>query len=233
MFRDFLLLNARSLVAVLVLAVAPFIVDSLVTAWLYDGGGSMALAGMSGPRMIAYFAVTAALMGLGLTHTTFVALVSGYFLGWEGFPGTIAAYALAAATGYRLATLIDHGALRRFLRLFPKAEAVIGELEAESLQLIVLVRLSPILPFALMTFVLASVGVNFQRFIVGSVLGMLPRTLFVYWLGTRAAGLSALLTHPEQTSIGQWLVVVLVLASGVGLFVLINHAARRALRPKL
>lgn len=232
MFRDFLLLNARSLVAVLVLAVAPFLVDSLVTAWLYDGGGSMALAGMSGARMIGYFAVTAALMGLGLTHTTFVALVSGYFLGWEGFAGTVAAYALAAATGYRLATLIDHGALRRFLHLFPKAEAVLRELEAETLQLIVLVRLSPVLPFALMTFVLASVGVNFQRFIVGSVLGMLPRTLFVYWLGTRAAGLSELLTHPERTSAGQWLVVVLVLASGAGLFVLVNHAARRALKPK-
>ena len=36
MFRDFLRLNARSLVAVLVLAVAPFVVDSLVTAWLYQ-----------------------------------------------------------------------------------------------------------------------------------------------------------------------------------------------------
>ena len=232
MFRDFLLLNARSLIAVLVLAVAPFLVDSLVTAWLYEGGGSMALAGMSGAQVIAYLAVTAALMGLGLTHTTFVALVSGYFLGWEGFAGTVAAYGLAAAAGYRLATLIDHGALRRFLHLFPRAEAVIRELENDTLQLIILVRLSPILPFALMTFVLASVGVNFQRFIFGSILGMLPRTLFFYWLGTRAAGLSELLVHPERTSIGQWLVVVLVLASGVGLFILVNHAARRALRPK-
>ena len=133
-----------------------------------------------------------------------MALISGYFLGWEGFAGTVAAYALAAATGYRLARLIDHGALRRFLHLFPKAEAIIKELAADTLQLIVLVRLSPVLPFALMTFVLASVGVNFQRFIVGSVLGMLPRTLFFYWLGTRAAGLSELLAHPERTSIGQW-----------------------------
>ncbi len=232
MFRDFLLLNARSLTAVLVLAVAPFLVDSLVTAWLYEGGGSMVLAGMSGARVLGYFVLTAALMGLGLTHTTFVALISGYFLGWEGFAGTVAAYGLAAATGYRLARLIDHGALRRFLHLFPRAEAVIRELEAETLQLIILVRLSPVLPFALMTFVLASVGVNFQRFIVGSVLGMLPRTLFFYWIGTRAAGLSELLTHPDQSSYGQWLVVVLVLASGAGLFVLINHAVRRALRPK-
>ena len=136
MLKDFLQLNARSLVAVLVLVVAPFLVDSAITAWLYDGAGSLTLAGMSGPRMLGYFAVTAALMGLGLTHTTFVALVSGYFLGWEGFAGTVGAYALAAATGYRLARLIDHGALHRFLHLFPRAEAVIRELEAETLQLI-------------------------------------------------------------------------------------------------
>lgn len=223
------MLNSRSLAAVLVLAIAPFLVDSLVTAWLYDGGGSMWLAGMSSTRMLVYFTITAALMGLGLTHTTFIALISGYFLGWEGFAGTVAAYGLAAAANYRLATLIDRGALQRFIELFPKAEAVLRELRAESLQLIILVRLSPVLPFALMTFVLAAAGVNFQRFIVGSVLGMLPRTLFFYWLGTRAAGLAALLAHPERTTQGQWLVVGLVLASGAGLFVLINHAVRRAL----
>ncbi len=232
MLRDFLRLNARSLIAVLTLMVAPFLVDAVISRWLYDGGGSSVLAGMNGSQMVAYFAVTAALMGLGLTHTTFVALVSGYFLGWEGFAGTVAAYALAAATGYRLATLIDHGALRRFLHLFPKAEAVMTELEAETLQIIILVRLSPVLPFALMTFVLAAVGVQFQRFIFGSVLGMLPRTLFFYWLGTRAAGLSELLAHPERTSAGQWLVAVLVVASGAGLFVVINNAVGRALRPK-
>lgn len=228
MLRQFFRQNARSLFAMALLVVLPLLVDSALSVWLYERG-SMVLAGMSGLRMLAYFTVTAALMGLGLTHTTFVALVSGYFLGWEGFVGTVAAYGLAAAVGYRLATLIDHGALWKFLHRFPKAEAVVKELENETLPLIILVRLSPVLPFALMTFVLAAVRVNFQRFIVGSVLGMLPRTLFFYWLGTQTAGLNALLHHPERTTLGQWLVIGLVVASGVGLYLLINHAVRRAL----
>jgi uncharacterized membrane protein YdjX (TVP38/TMEM64 family) len=230
MLRDFFRLNARSLIAVSLLIGLPLLVDSGLTAWLYEGGGSMALAGMSSTRMIGFFAVTAALMGLGLTHTTFVALVSGYFLGWEGFAGTVAAYGVAAAVGYRLAVLIDHGSLLRFLHLFPKAEAVLKELQTETLPLIILVRLSPVLPFALMTFVLAAVRVNFQRFLLGSIFGMLPRTLFFYWLGTRAAGLAELLHHPESTSLGQWLVIGLVIASGAGLFILINQAVRRALQ---
>lgn len=228
MFRQFFRQNARSLFAMALLVVLPLLVDSGLSVWLYERG-SMLLAGMSGLRMLAYFTVTAALMGLGLTHTTFIALVSGYFLGWEGFAGTVVAYGVAAAVGYRLATLIDHGAMWKFLHRFPKAEAVIKELENETLPLIILVRLSPVLPFALMTFVLAAVRVNFQRFIVGSVLGMLPRTLFFYWLGTRAAGLSELLHHPERTTLGQWLVIGLVLASGAGLYLLINHAVKRAL----
>ncbi len=230
MFRDFFRLNARSLVAVALLIGLPLVVDSLLTAWLYEGGGSMALAGMSSMRMVGFFAVTATLMGLGLTHTTFVALVSGYFLGWEGFAGTVAAYGVAAAVGYRLAVLIDHGSLLRFLHLFPKAEAVLTELETETLPLIVLVRLSPVLPFALMTFVLAAVRVNFQRFLVGSILGMLPRTLFFYWVGTRVAGLTELFHHPDRTSYGQILVITLVIASGAGLFILINRAIQRALK---
>ena len=211
------------------LIVLPLAVDSALSVWLYERG-SMLLAGMSGVAMLGYFAVTAALMGLGLTHTTFVALVSGYFLGWEGFLGTVAAYGLASAVGYRLASLIDHGAMWRFLHRFPKVEAVVEELEEESLQLIILVRLSPVLPFALMTFVLAALKINFQRFIVGSVLGMLPRTLFFYWVGTRAAGLQELLSGERRPALGQWLVITLVLASGAGLFVMFNHAIKRALK---
>lgn len=229
MLRAFLRQNARSLIAVLLLVVLPLAVDGALTRWLYQEG-SMYLAGMSSVRMLGYFAITAVLMGLGLTHTTFVALVSGYFLGWEGFAGTVAAYGIAAAIGYRLASAVDHGSLRRFLHLFPKAEAVLNELQAESLPLIILVRLSPVLPFALMTFVLAALRVNFQRFIVGSVVGMLPRTLFVYWLGTRAGGLVELLEHPDRASVGQWLVIALVLASGAGLYLLITQAVKRALK---
>ncbi|MEJ7662963.1 MAG: hypothetical protein WKG07_27115 [Hymenobacter sp.] len=54
------------------------------------------------------------------------------------------------------------------------------------------------MPFALMTFVLAIVGVARQRFLAASVLGMLPRSLFFYWLGTKAPDVLALLRDPTR-----------------------------------
>ncbi|MFC7667742.1 VTT domain-containing protein [Hymenobacter humi] len=77
-----------------------------------------------------------------------------------------------------LAQRLDHGKLRTFLHHFPKAGAVLEELQHQSWQLIILTRLSPVLPFALMTFVLAIVGVPRRRFLIASVVGMLPRSLF-------------------------------------------------------
>lgn len=180
-------------------------------------------------QMLLYFAVVAFTMAFALTPTTVVAIVTGYYLGWLGLPGMLVAYVLAAALGYELACRLDHGKLHDFLRLFPKAEAVVAELQHQSLSLIVLTRLSPVLPFALMTFVLAMVGVPRRQFLLASVLGMLPRSLFFFWLGTQAQDVLALLQDPDGGTFGKLVLVGLVVASLAGLYVVFDRALKRAL----
>lgn len=183
-------------------------------------------------HMLAYFALMGLTMAIALTNSTFVVIVTGYFLGWAGLPGMVASYALAAALGYELARRLDHGKLRGFLHHFPKADAVLGELQHQSWQLILLTRLSPVLPFALMTFVLAIVGVPRGRFLAASVLGMLPRSLFFYWLGTQASDVLALLRNPDQGALSKLVLVGLVAASLFGLFFVFNRALKRSLQGK-
>jgi uncharacterized membrane protein YdjX (TVP38/TMEM64 family) len=185
---------------------------------------------LSAGQVLLYFVVIAFTMAFALTPTTFVAIVTGYYFGWAGLPGMVLAYALAAAIGYELALRLDHGKLRHFLHLFPKAEAVLGELQNQSWQLILLTRLSPVLPFALMTFVLAIVGVPRKRFLAASVLGMLPRSLFFYWLGTEASNVLALLQDPVGKDRKSVVLVGLVAASLFGLYFVFNQALQRALR---
>jgi uncharacterized membrane protein YdjX (TVP38/TMEM64 family) len=116
------------------------------------------------------------------------------------------------------------------LHLFPKAGGVVDELQTQSWSLIILTRLSPVLPFALMTFVLAMVGVPRRRFLAASVLGMLPRSLFFYWLGTEASDVLALLRDPDQGSLSKFVLVGLVAASLFGLFFVFNRALKRSLQ---
>lgn len=181
-------------------------------------------------QMVLYFALMGLTMAVALTNSTFVVIVTGYFLGWAGLPGMIASYALAAALGYELARRLDQDKLRGFLHRFPKADAVLAELKNQSWQLILLTRLSPVLPFALMTFVLAIVGVPRGRFLGASILGMLPRSLFFYWLGTKAPDVLALLRDPDEGTLSKLVLLALVVASVMGLYVVFNRALQRVLR---
>ena len=220
--------NFSTLLTMFLLVAVPLLGTASLLGLLYER--QELLRHLSLGQALLYFSIIAFTMAFALTPTTFVAIVTGYYFGWGGLPGMVLAYALAAAIGYELALRLDHGKLRHFLHLFPKAEAVLGELQSHSWQLILLTRLSPVLPFALMTFVLAIVGVPRRRFLLASVLGMLPRSLFCYWLGTEASDVLALLRNPDEGMLSKIVLLGLVAASIFGLFIVFNRALQKVLR---
>ncbi|GAC1380068.1 MAG: hypothetical protein NVS3B25_18860 [Hymenobacter sp.] len=226
--RELFQKNFSTLLTMFLLVAVPLLGSSSLLLLLYER--QELLRHLTLGQELLYCLVIAFTMAFALTPTTFVAIVTGYYLGWGGLPGMVVAYALAAAIGYELAKRLDHGKLRHFLHLFPKAEAVLSELQQQSWQLILLTRLSPVLPFALMTFVLAIVGVPRRRFLLASVLGMLPRSLFFYWLGTEASDVLALLRDPDQGTLSKLVLVALVAASLFGLYLVFNRALQKVLR---
>ena len=226
--RELFQKNFSTLLTMFLLVAVPLLGSASLLGLLYER--QELLQHLSMGQMLLYFVVIAFTMAFAFTPTTFVAIVTGYYFGWTGLAGMVLAYALAAAIGYELAQRLDHGKLRHFLHLFPKAEAVLGELQHQSWQLILLTRLSPVLPFALMTFVLAIVGVPRRRFLAASVLGMLPRSLFFYWLGTEASDVLALLRNPDQGTLSKLVLVGLVAASLFGLYFVFNRALQKVLR---
>ena len=226
--RELFQKNFSTLLTMFLLVAVPLLGSASLLGLIYERQDL--LHHLSTGQALLYFVVIAFTMAFALTPTTFVAIITGYYFGWAGLPGMVLAYALAAAIGYELAQRLDHGKLRHFLHLFPKAEAVLGELQNQSWQLILLTRLSPVLPFALMTFVLAIVGVPRRRFLLASVLGMLPRSLFFYWLGTKASDVLTLLRDPNEGTLSKLVVVGLVAASLFGLYYVFNRALQRVLR---
>ena len=226
--RELFQKNFSTLLTMFLLVAVPLLGSASLLGLLYEK--QELLRHLSLGQALLYFVVIAFTMAFAFTPTTFVAIVTGYYFGWSGLAGMVLAYALAAAIGYELAQRLDHGKLRHFLHIFPKAEAVLNELQHQSWQLILLTRLSPVLPFALMTFVLAIVGVPRKRFLAASVLGMLPRSLFFYWLGTEASDVLALLQNPDKGTMSKIVLLGLVAASLFGLFIVFNRALQKVLR---
>ena len=211
----------------LLLVVVPVLVSSSLAIALFRNQDL--LQNLSFGQMVLYFLVVALTMAFALTPTTFVALVTGFYLGWPGFPGIVIAYGLASLIGYRVAQFIDHGKMIAFLNQFPKASAVMEELRDHSWGLIILSRISPVLPFAFMTFVLSLIRVDKIKFLAASMLGMLPRTLFFFWVGTQAQSIISLINNPETGREGKILVIGLIIVSVFGLYYIFDRALKKAL----
>ncbi|GAB3537394.1 hypothetical protein GCM10027443_30270 [Pontibacter brevis] len=226
--RTFIRENASTFVSMLLLVVVPVVVSSTLAVVLYNYQDL--LAGLSWGEMLLYFAAISVTMALALTPTTFVALVSGFYLGWSGFAGIVISYGVAAMIGYSLARIIDHGKMMGFLNRFDKARILMQELRNQSWSLIILTRISPVLPFALMNFVLSLLQVDRTRFLVASIIGMLPRTLFFFWIGTQARDVVSVLQDPNAGAGGQILLIALIIISIGGLYFLFDKALKRALR---
>ncbi|WP_241498903.1 TVP38/TMEM64 family protein [Rufibacter ruber] len=227
MWKKLLQQNSGTLIYSLLLVVVPVVVSSGLGFLLYRNQELM--HSLTPEQMLLYYLLISLTMAFALTPTTFVALATGFFVGWEGFPGVVIAYGAASLIGYQMARLIDQGKLERLLHQFPKAEGIRDELRSQSWSLIILTRISPVLPFAFMTFVLSLVRVPRMRFLVASMVGMLPRTLFFFWVGTQAQDLLALLQNPNAGTSGKLLMGGLVVISFGGLYVLLNRAFKKAL----
>ncbi|GAB3201662.1 putative membrane protein YdjX (TVP38/TMEM64 family) [Pontibacter aydingkolensis] len=226
--RNLIRENASTFISMLLLVVVPVVVSSTLAFILYQYQDF--LRELTWLEMLVFFAVISVTMAFALTPTTFVALVSGFYLGWNGFAGIVVSYGIAALVGYGLAQLIDHGKMMSFLNRFEKARILMQELRNQSWSLIFLTRISPVLPFALMNFVLSLLQVNKKKFLVASIIGMLPRTLFFFWIGTQANDIINLLQDPDSGTGGQLLMISLIVISIGGLYFVFDRALKKALR---
>lgn len=165
---------------------------------------------------LVFYAISCFTMAFALTPTTFIALVSGYFLGWSALPFMSVAYLVASYIGYRAAAFFDHGKLLESLEQEKRAKQFIARLKTGELGIIVMSRLSPVLPFAMMNVVLAILRVDLKKFIWAGFLGMLPRTVTAVWVGNRAQQIRQLLESGDRDYFMEISYVVLFIISMAG-----------------
>jgi len=164
-----------------------------------------------------YTLLTALLMGLALLPTTLTALASGFFIGWMGLPFLILAYSLASVIGYLLGLQSNSGLLEILFAKNPKLKSELDLRKEKEGSLVFFVRISPVIPFAISSFIFASMQISLRKVLIYGIPGMLPRTLISFGTGVLAS--SFLLAQKSLSSPMQWgIAAILLIFGGVGIY---------------
>jgi uncharacterized membrane protein YdjX (TVP38/TMEM64 family) len=165
-------------------------------------------------------------MALAMTHTTFIALISGYFLGWKSIPFIAVSYFIASLIGYMLAQKLDKGKFMSSLEKIPGVDQIAANLKKKEVSIIIFARLSPVLPFAMMNVLLSYLNAELKRFLFAGFLGMIPRTLLFIWIGSQANYIKDLLLNPGSDKWVQISFAALLIFSVLGLFYIFMKAIK-------
>lgn len=214
-FSTALTSNRKSLIGATLLSLTPLVFSTLATQQMVEHQAY--LQTLSLVEFLPFILVSVVTMALAMTPSTFVALSCGFFMGWASAPFMVLAYLVASALGFALGRLLDGGHLMETVKAQPKVSAFLSGLALREWPLMVLVRLSPVVPFALMNLLMPALKIRFFVFILAGFVGMLPRTLFSIWLGIQASDMLSLLQGGGDNSLAPLLVTGLTVISVGGL----------------
>ena len=205
--------------AVVLFSLAP----TVIVPWLHAHGAVGVAVFIFG------FAI---LGGFALAPTYANSIVGGWAFKFAiGFPAVMVGLAGAAAISYFLAQKVVGHRVEDVIHEHPRWEvvrdAVMGGSTLKTIGMIVLLRLSPFLPFETTNVVLAMCGVRPIPFVIGTMIGVMPRTAAIVFAASQAKRLDL------HTTAGRWLLVIGIVMTVVCISLvawIAKHALDRATR---
>lgn len=208
-------------------AVSGLHVQQALVGWIASVRGSR----WGVPIFSAVYVVSTVL----LLPASLLTLVAGFLYGplW-GLLLVSPVSVVAAVAAFAVGRSFGRGWVARRLEGSPRVAAIDQAIGSEGLKLVILLRLSPVLPFNLLNYALALTRVRFRDYLIGSAVGMLPGTFLYVYLGSLVTSTGALLSgkRPDAGPLGSALYWG-GLAATAAATVVITRVARRALQETL
>lgn len=193
--------------------------------WLIDALQGLQVQGWAAGLTFIGLYILATLVGLpGSVLTLGAGAIFGLL--W----GTVYVFigaTLGAIAAFVLARYLLRNWIYQRIAQHPTVAAFDQTLAIAGFKLVVLTRLSPLLPFNLLNYAFGLSGVRLRDYILGSI-GMLPGTLFYVYLGSLTADLARLGTLQQPPAL-QWGFRLTGLAATGIITVYIAKLARQAL----
>jgi uncharacterized membrane protein YdjX (TVP38/TMEM64 family) len=181
----------------------------------------VAQAGLWSPAAFAAAFIIGALVAL---PRPLLSLLCGFAFGWWGLPLAVASAAAGAALAFVVGRRLLRPRISARLARSRVAGAAANAVELEGLRAVVLLRLSPMIPSSVQSYMFSVTSLPFRPYMVGTLIGTLPAIVLQVWTGT--IGRSAIEAGVNPATIVLWLVGfgALVLATA-----LIGRRVRRLL----
>uniref|UniRef100_A0A7R9U9H4 VTT domain-containing protein n=1 Tax=Pinguiococcus pyrenoidosus TaxID=172671 RepID=A0A7R9U9H4_9STRA len=173
----------------------------------------------AGPMGYVYFALVYTLAELVALPAVPLTASSGYLFGT--FRGT-SVVLLSATVAASISFLLSRTFLRQYVKGFaasnPKWSAVDKAVGREGFRLVLLLRLSPLLPFALSNYLYGLSAVDFWGYFWGTFFGFMPGTVAYVYSGQVGREVSTAVANSSMSTGTPWYIYVAALG-GLGVFI--------------
>jgi uncharacterized membrane protein YdjX (TVP38/TMEM64 family) len=188
--------------------------EDLIEQWVEDSGG-LGILVFTG----SYIVATLLLLPSAVFNVAAGALFGLYW----GVGIMLAASTVAAIVAFLLARHVLREPIKRHYTKSGAPAAIDKALRSEGWRAVALLRLSPVVPFAVKSYLFGCSRVRMRDYVIGTVVGKLPGTVILTALGT--TGRAALDLPPAE----RWGLLALGLAATFGVTWLIGRAAGKRL----
>lgn len=188
------------------------------------------LARQSGPWAPVLYGIIYVLAVVLFVPGSLLTVGAGYTLGLV--PG-ILTVSVASTIGASLVFLLSRFLVREWVHAkvahHPRFQALDEAVRQQGFKIVLLVRLSPFIPFNVLNYGMGATKVAFRQFIVASWLGMLPTSLAYVYIGTTIRSLTEELAGEGGDDPARRILFWVGLAATLTVAVVLTKAARKAL----
>jgi len=142
-------------------------------------------------------------------------IAAGYVYGFWAFPLTYASIAFASVLAFLAARYLLRDKVRSLLNRRPKYRKLDKAVADDGWQVVVLLRLSPIVPFNLQNYALGVTAISFLQYLTATLIGIAPGIAIYVYFGIFGKGLK------RGPSVLDWVLFGLGLLATIALAILV------------
>jgi uncharacterized membrane protein YdjX (TVP38/TMEM64 family) len=190
----------------------------------------------AGPMIVGAAFIPACLFFLpGSPLTLFGGFAFGGTL--RGLVLVTACVSIGSTLGAALAFLVGRTAARAWIEkrvvADPRFRAIEAAVRENGFKIVLLCRLSPVIPFNLLNYAFGMTSVSFRDYVLASWIGMLPGTVLYVYLGSTMGALADVVAGRVERTPAQQIFFYVGLAATLGMTLYVTRIAKRALASAL
>jgi len=176
-----------------------------------------------GPLAPILFALAYVMSTLLLVPGAPMTIAAGLVFGLWGIPLVVAAATIGSALAFLMARHLLYRRIGQWVARRPRLRAVVRVVGAKGWTVVLLLRVSPLIPFNVQNYLLGATDISFCRFVIATIVGALPGTSLFVLIG--AIGLPQ-----EERGILEWGLILTGLAATAAVTLIVARRARAELR---